>query len=180
MFQLMLRPVLADDLQVNGNFLKGAVKHERKLGSRKGRLSAEEIRSLEIGIIVLVAIKKFLFTGLPVVTIVYPSCPAMLAGIKPGDVLVKAGDYEFKGTDRQKEVWQRLGGRAGTPVDLTIRRKKELITFQLRRMNIEDIENKRIRKQFESIVQRYGKPFAAQPSSDSDSRSIFDEKSEAN
>lgn len=139
--------------------LQGSVRHSSLFARlRKPKLSSEDIRKLNYGVIGLVAYSKILIPTLPVISTLFPSCPAAEAGVRPGDVMIKAGDYTFHRGDSQKEVWQALGGRAGTKIDLVVKRKRELITFHMQRMNIEDIPNKRIRHLFESILQQYGPP----------------------
>ena len=87
-----------------------------------------------------------------------PGCPAALAGIQVGDVEVQADDHVWKGTDFQRENWNYGAGEAGTPVDLVIRRHGQLMTFHLVRMNIEDIPDESLRKEYESLLRRMGPP----------------------
>ena len=145
--------------QISHPHLQGGIKHTSlfpKIGKKK--MSAEDFRRLEYGVLGLQAYNKILVPTLPVVTEVFPTCPAANAGIRPGDVLVSEDGHNYRPGASQKEVWATLGGKAGTKVSLTIRRHGQLFTFHLTRMNIEDIEDKRIRRTFEDVLRHYGPP----------------------
>jgi C-terminal processing protease CtpA/Prc len=145
--------------QISHPHLQGGVKHTSlfpKIGKQK--MTAEDFRRLEYGVLGLQAYNKILVPTLPVVTEVFPTCPAANAGIRPGDVLVSEDGHNYRPGASQKEVWATLGGKAGTKVSLTIRRNGQLFTFHLKRMNIEDIEDKRIRRTFEDVLRHYGPP----------------------
>jgi C-terminal processing protease CtpA/Prc len=125
------------------------------------KMTAEDFRKLEYGVLGLVAINRILM--LPIVTSVFPTCPAERAGIRPGDVLISEDGYMYKPGVGQKEIWATLGGKAGTKVALTVRRGHQLVTFNLVRMNIEDIQDNRVRRQFEALLRHYGPPGTAHP-----------------
>src|SRR5262249_47809991 len=110
------------------------------LFGHKHQLSAEDYRSLEFGITGFQSVKT-LIGRYPFVVKVFHDLPAEAAGIRPGDKVIRANDHEFTQRDAQPEVWKYLDGRAGTPVDVTVERHKEILTFRLIRMNIEDIQN---------------------------------------
>jgi hypothetical protein len=131
------------------------------LGARRVTMSTEQFRKLEYGVI---GMDSFVALGAanPVVRECYRTCPAATAGIMPGDVLVKADDYAFKQGDGQRVLWQKVTGKAETPVDITVLRQGQLITFHLKRMNIEDIQDDGIRHTFEVLLSRLG-PQQEQP-----------------
>ncbi len=145
-------------LKINGRTVisPGAVVVMR---SQQPKLSADEYRKMEYGVIGMVATVPVNGSG-PVVTAVHPTCPAEFAGILPGDVIVKADNYVFKRGDGQRVFWKTIGGKAGTPVDVTVLRNAELITFHLVRMNIEDIADDHIRTTFETLLDVLGPPNA--------------------
>ena len=118
-------------------------------------MSSDDYRKLDYGVIGLESVVQLDGSG-PVVTNCFPTCPATIAGIRPGDRIVKAGDYAFKRGDGQRVLWQKVGGKADTPIDITVLRDGELITFHLMRMNIEDIEDERIRRTFEALLSALG------------------------
>jgi hypothetical protein len=126
-------------------------------GNPRPRLSADQIRKLEHGVIGIDA-RVRPDSIYPVITGLYPTCPAAEAGVLPGDLLVKADDHVFKLGDGQAVLWKSVGGRAGTPVDITVLRNDQELTFHLIRMNIEDIKDERIRQNYEFIMSAYGPP----------------------
>ena len=125
--------------------------------SRAPSMSSEEFRRLEHGVIGLNAVLRLDEEG-PMITEVLPTCPAALAGMLPGDILVKAGDHVFREGEGQRILWQVVGGRAGTPVDITVLRKGQQLTFHLTRMNIEDIKDEHIRGNYERLLSALGPP----------------------
>ena len=125
-------------------------------GKHKYRLTSEDYRNLQFGVTGFQSTK--LLGKYQVVTHVFHHCPAEAAGILPGDKVLKANDHVFSEHDAQPEVWKYMDGRAGTPVEITILRKKELMTFRLTRMNIEDIQDGRLRWMYEHLVHTLGTP----------------------
>jgi hypothetical protein len=128
-----------------------------EMGALKPQLSAEEYRKMEYGVIGLDALLPLNGPG-PLVTHLIPGTPADIAGIREGDLIVKAKDHVFKHGEGQRVLWQIVAGRAGTPVDLTILRDGQLIKFEMLRMNIEDLPDKRRRRQYESLLSALGAP----------------------
>lgn len=128
-----------------------------QLSRQTPKLSPEEYRRMEYGII---GLDSFIQVGGPgpVVTKVYPGSPAQTAGIRRGDLIVKARDHVFKPGEGQRVLWQVIAGRAGTPVDMTVLRNGELVTVEMIRMNIEDIDDKVRRRQYESLLDTIGAP----------------------
>jgi len=118
-------------------------------------MSKEQFRKLEYGVIGMVSVVQNGAPG-PLVTKVYPTCPAADAGIIPGDVVVQTGDHVFHVGDGQREMWRSIVGRAGTPVDVTVLRDGKEIVFHLVRMNIEDISDNNIRYCYECLLSAYG------------------------
>src|SRR5262249_55428695 len=118
---------------------------------RRGKMTSEDFRKLEFGIAGFESV-KLLFQRYPTVIKVYPGCPAENEGIRPGDVVLKANDHEFRRLDMQTEFWRIIDGRAGTPVDITVRRHGKEITFHVIRMNIEDVPSDRLRRRFEELL----------------------------
>lgn len=128
------------------------------LGKQKPMLSSEEYRKMEYGVIGLDALTPVIGSGGPTVTGLLKGGPAEQAGMQKGDLLVKAKNHVFKHGEAQRVLWQIVGGRAGTPVDVTVLRDGELITFNLIRMNIEDITDKPRRRQYELLLNALGPP----------------------
>jgi hypothetical protein len=118
--------------------------------------TAEDFRALEYGVIGMVSTK--FDAAQPIVDQVYPTCPAAEAGILPGDAVVQANGHVFTRGDGPREYWQRIGGKAGTPIDVTVLRDGQLITFHMKRMNIEDIANLQTRKRYERVLGLFGAP----------------------
>jgi hypothetical protein len=127
------------------------------LRPRRPQMSPEEFRKLEYGVIGMESVAHLDGTP-PVVAVVFPTCPAANAGIRKGDQVIKANDYVFKPGDGQRVLWQVVGGKAGTPIDITVLREGQLITFHLIRMNIEDIEDVELRQTFENLLSHLGPP----------------------
>ena len=122
------------------------------------RLSAEECRKLEYGIIgVIVTATPPLDNDLKI-THLLADCPAELAGMQEGDIVLQAGNHVFNRGDGQKEFWQVVGGKAGTPVDIKVLRNGEKLTFHLTRMNIEDLKDDNMRHVFEAMLSELGPP----------------------
>ena len=137
--------------------LSGAHSGSAHSGKLKGKMTSEDYRNLEYGILGMVTEKHF-FGSKQTITEVYPGCPAALAGIEPGDVEVQTDDHVWNRGDDQRSNWNIADGKAGTPVDVIIKRHRQLITFHLIRMNIEDIQNDRIRRTFERLLRNLGPP----------------------
>jgi C-terminal processing protease CtpA/Prc len=118
-------------------------------------LTAEDYRKLEYGVLGVV----FRLSGdHPTVQQVFPTCPAAEAGIEPGDEVVKVGNHEPGQREGQMVFWHLAAGKAGTAVDMTVRRDGDLITFHLVRMNIEDIQDTKIRGNYEHMLAILGPP----------------------
>jgi hypothetical protein len=135
--------------------LSGATSDAPPVSLRGRKMTAEDFRNLNYGILGF-EITKSLWTGKQTVDEVYPGCPAALAGIRLGDVEVQTNDHVWTKGDYQRENWHIGSGQAGTPADVTIRRNGQLITFHLIRMNIEDIQNDGLRKDYENMLRKYG------------------------
>jgi PDZ domain len=118
--------------------------------------TADDFRALQYGVIGMVSTK--FDVAQPIVDRVFPTCPAALAGIQPGDAVVQANGHVFTKGDGPREYWQRIGGKAGTPIDVTVLRDGQLITFHMKRMNIEDIENTQVRNRYERVLGLFGAP----------------------
>jgi C-terminal processing protease CtpA/Prc len=112
---------------------------------------------MEYGVIGLNAL-LLMNSANPVVQTVMPGAPAETAGIRPGDLIVKARDHVFKSGEGQRVLWQLVAGRAGTPVEMTVLRGGELLKFNMLRMNIEDLPDKRARRQYEILLSALGAP----------------------
>ncbi len=144
-----IRNVLPD-----ANTLKSST--PRFAGIKLKARTADDFRALQYGVIGMVSTK--FKAAQPIVDNVFPTCPAALAGIQPGDAVVKANGYVFTEGDGPKEYWQRIGGKADTPIDVTVLRDGELLTFHMKRMNIEDIENVAVRNRYERVLGLFGPP----------------------
>lgn len=143
--------------------LQGKVERKRSqgFGLFERRWSAEEYRNMNYGILGVVMVRS-LFSKTERVGEVFPDCPAALAGIRPGDVVVQYADHVLDGHETQRSTWHTADGVAGTHVDYIVRRHGKLITYDLTRMNIEDIQNKSIRRLYESMLRKLGPPGVAE------------------
>ncbi len=119
--------------------------------------TTEQYRKLDYGVLGIVA-QKNVFSRFYTITEVLPGCPAALAGLQRGDIEISANGHVFTAQDDQRSYWRTVAGKAGTPVDIVVRRNGELINFHLVRMNIEDIENDRVRRLFERMLSSLGPP----------------------
>jgi len=122
-------------------------------------LSADEYRSLEAGCAGYESDRTF-FQDIAKVSVVYKDSPAEKAGIRRGDKIIdhpKDNDDAARGNPSQprEEV---TCGRAGTPVDVTVLRNGKPETLTLVRMNIEDIQEPRYRRQWEQLLRQLGYP----------------------
>ncbi len=120
-------------------------------------MSSEDFRKMEYGVLGLAA-SKWVGGTYYTVREVLPDCPASIAGIKPGDILLQANQHVFSKDDDQRVYWQTVAGKAGTAVDIVVSRDEKPITFHLTRMNIEDIKNDNIRRMFEMKLSLLGPP----------------------
>lgn len=139
--------------------LKGSVtrKHSPGFSLFGQRWTTDAYRNLNYGILGVV-MTRWLFAKDEKVTKVFRDCPAALAGIKPGDVVIAYGNHTLDGHETQKTTWGTADGIAGTHVDYTVRRHGKLITFDLVRMNIEDIQNGSVRRMYEQMLRDLGPP----------------------
>lgn len=78
-------------------------------------------------------------TGLITVIKVFSDTPAMEAGMRPGDVLYKVGDEEVTGMDMDLLVKEKIKGKNGTDVTLTVFRQDsgEYVDMTMERRNVE-------------------------------------------
>lgn len=120
-------------------------------------LSCDEYRSLGVGCVGLESDRTF-FQSIAKVTAVYRGSPAEKAGIHVGDRLVAADtdiDEQARANPSQP-LWSVLLERAGTPQEVTVLRRGTPEKIALIRMNIEDIENTKIRRMWEKMVSNLG------------------------
>jgi hypothetical protein len=136
----------------------GQTPSEAVATDNRAKLSAEEYRKLNYGIIGVVITAHPPNDNDLKITHLYPDCPAVLAGMQEGDVIVQADQHVFQDSDGQTEFWHAVGGKAGTPVDVIVVRKGERLTFHLIRMNIEDFKDENLRRLFETYLSSMGLP----------------------
>jgi PDZ domain len=123
--------------------------------SGQAQMSTEDYRKMQYGVVGMVS---RMTDGPPVVINVYPTCPAAKAGIRTGDMVVKVDDRALRASEGQYIFWKTVAGKADTPVDVTVLRDGKLISFHMIRMNIEDIEDSRIRHNYERMLSLLGPP----------------------
>ena len=133
----------------------GRVRFVGKPFPADAKLTSDDYRKLEFGITGFASEKVGRY---PVVKRIYKGCPADEVGLRSGDVMLTANGREFRQTDEQGDYWRIMDGRAGTRVALKVRRGDSIITFHLKRMNIEDIPDVRTREKFERLLRTYGPP----------------------
>ena len=121
----------------------------------RAKLSTEDYRKMQYGVVGMVS---RMTDGPPVVINVFPTCPAVKAGIRPGDMVVKVGNRVLRASQGQYIFWKTVAGKADTPVDVTVLRDGNLIPFHMIRMNIEDIEDVKIRRDYERMLSIMGPP----------------------
>lgn len=85
-----------------------------------------------------VEISQNISTGIVTITRVFEDGPAMEAGLRPGDVLYKVGDFEATGEDLTMIV-SKIKGEEDTEVQISIVREGEedYLEFQVKRRTIE-------------------------------------------
>jgi C-terminal processing protease CtpA/Prc len=123
------------------------------------RWTTEDYRNLNYGILGIVMV-RCPFSRAERITQLFPDCPAVQAGLRPGDIVIKIADHVLSGHETQKTTWHTADGVAGTHVEYTIKRHGELLTFDMIRMNIEDIQNDTIRRMYERMLRELGPPGA--------------------
>ncbi|MBS1956074.1 MAG: PDZ domain-containing protein [Cyanobacteria bacterium SZAS-4] len=121
------------------------------------RWTTDDYRNLNYGILGIVMV-RFPFSRAERITQLFPDCPAVQAGLRPGDIVVKIADHVLSGHETQKTTWHTADGVAGTHVEYTVKRHGELLTFDMIRMNIEDIQNDQIRRMYERMLRELGPP----------------------
>jgi C-terminal processing protease CtpA/Prc len=152
-------PDSSDDQQViipNTTHLYGTV---RKLENHE-QLSADEFRSLGIGVIGLDAVQQC-DERYETVTRIYTDSPADRAGIRVGDKLVARSSRDVTASWRahplQKEYVVRFD-KEGIGRDIVLLRHGERIRVRLVPMNIEDIEEPDLRQFWEQTAYQLGEP----------------------
>jgi len=124
------------------------------------QLSAEEYRSLGIGCAGLEATNTF-FQKFGKVTDVYPGSPADKAGIRVGDKILAITDDKTAQKEQANPsvpLWDVTLDKEGTQQDVTIIRHGKSVTYNLTRINIEDIQDTTYRQRWEQIVSKLGYP----------------------
>jgi hypothetical protein len=123
----------------------------------KTKLSADDYRSLGIGLIGYETSRTYFHTGAKIERL-YAGMPAAEAGIKLGDVVIDATVDDSNVKDPTRPVWTFSCGIAGEPFDMTVQRHGQPITFHLVRMNMEDIPDPKVRHMYEDMVKQTGWP----------------------
>lgn len=151
-------------IEINGNQLRNLINlfmggrgGTIRLMAQKPKLTSEQYRAMNYGVLGMNVVSHT-DSPCPVVAGVYPTCPAALAGIMPGDLMVKANGHVFQPGEGQAALWHIVCGKADTPVCLTIMRQGRLIDLNLVRMNIEDIMDDNIRGTYEDLISNLGAP----------------------
>ncbi|HEY9790123.1 MAG TPA: PDZ domain-containing protein [Candidatus Obscuribacterales bacterium] len=124
----------------------------------KSTMSADDFRNLEFGITGFVVRRIIQLTPYPTVTQIIPGCPAEKAGMRVGDVVLRANNHQFTQSDMQREYWRILDGRAGSTVTIVVMRGYVYKTFKLTRMNIEDLPDPELRNEYHELVRKLGAP----------------------
>jgi C-terminal processing protease CtpA/Prc len=119
------------------------------------KMTSDDFRDLQIGI-VGADVKRMPEEQTGTVEGIVPGSPAEKAGLHVGDVQVLNPQQVFHPRDPGRAIWAFTGGRAGTTVNFRILRDGEIKTFSLVRMNIEDIPDPRIRRQYEAWARKLG------------------------
>lgn len=99
--------------------------YERYLLQNKGEL-------VGIGI----QVRRDASSGYLLVTEVYPDTPAELAGMKPGDAIVKIDDQNISSMEQNQAV-DLMQGKIGTRVMLSVQRNGVEMSFEMQRKSIE-------------------------------------------
>jgi len=132
-------------------------RHPKRFPLSARNMTTEDYRNVNFGVLGMVA-SRSMFSSKQIICVAFADCPAALAGVEPGDIEIKTDDHVWSSKDNQRSNWNISDGRAGTPVDMTVQRGKELLTFHMIRMNIEDIQNDRLRRAYERMLRRFGPP----------------------
>ena len=128
--------------------------------SQRQELTAEDFRSLGIGILGYESLQPF-FEKVGQVTKLYADFPAAQAGIRVGDEEVSEPpdpNEEREKADPGQPLWTVNFHKVGVPVDITILRNKQPVKYTLITRNMEDIKEPKIRRMFEKMVLDLGYP----------------------
>jgi C-terminal processing protease CtpA/Prc len=147
--------LLQQEESAGGDAQPSTVRFRGKPFPSDAKLTSDDYRKLEFGITGFASEKVGRY---PVVKRIYKGCPAEEVGLRTGDVMLRANGREFRQTDEQGDYWRIVDGRSGTRVALKVRRGDSIITFHLKRMNIEDIPDAHTRAKFEKLLRTYGPP----------------------
>jgi C-terminal processing protease CtpA/Prc len=136
--------------------------------SQKQKLSADEYRSLGVGTTGVESWHSFQwshggFNTTGTVNVVYADSPAQKAGIRLGDKITYGDrDPAIEAKQRANPYLTRVQvtfAPVGAPLDVTIERHKQPpVKITLIRMNIEDIKEPSIRREWERMVRNLGYP----------------------
>jgi hypothetical protein len=128
-----------------------------KVGSHK-KLSAEEYRSLNVGIVGMESVRTFYTKKYKVIRIVKGS-PADLVGIKLGDTYMKDDSFDdSKVKDPTVPSYVFSCGLAGEVEDYTMQRHGKTLQFHIVKMNMEDLPEEKDRREIENLVSQTGYP----------------------
>ena len=67
---------------------------------------------------------------------VYDNSPAQKAGVKPGDIITKVDQTHLAGLTDEK-IKESIKGEEGTEVSLSVLRKNQTLSFQLKRESLD-------------------------------------------
>jgi hypothetical protein len=122
------------------------------------KLTAEDYRNLNVGIVGMEAVRTFYTSKYKVIRIVKGS-PADLVGIKIGDTYKKDDSFDdSKVKDPTVPAYMFSCGLAGEEQDYTMQRHGKTLQFHIVKMNMEDLPELKDRHQLEHLVSQTGFP----------------------
>jgi hypothetical protein len=119
--------------------------------------SPEQLRKAQYGILGVVASRNIDGPGF-VVQQLHRGCPAFEAGVRCGDIELQVNSHVFSDEDMLTTFWKVSAGRAGTPVKMVVLRGRQILTFDMVRLNIEDIPDITLRRMYERQLIFNGPP----------------------
>lgn len=128
-----------------GGWGRGRADIRRKMqaGAKQDNLDAQ----VESGI-GIIGVKFIMVIGRPpVINRVFPQTPAFEKGLKPDDVIVAVDGIPTYGLAKE-EVYDMIVGTPGTPVTLSIKRAGDFMAVTMTRMDLNDITDPFIRRDY--------------------------------
>jgi len=127
-----------------GGYQRGSADSNRL----RGRAGSDVLQAEAQSGIGIIGVKFVMFMGRPpVINRVFPGTPAMSKGLRIDDIILAVDGVPTYGLTKE-EVYDMIVGTPGTPVTLSVVRKGEFLVVTMNRMDLNDITDPFVRRDY--------------------------------